>query len=323
LLSVCRAAPRIDPWSGAIRSRTITLSVVLSVVAILAVATVMSGWGASALFGEAGEPDPIADSAAPIGSDAGPITTEPPFALVLPADPGSITISDVSFSGWSVLDRRNNRTVGSANAETEWNTTESMIKPWIVADYLRGRYDESEEPTPEELDELALVIEDSNDPLAEKYYQLGGADELMERLTEICGLTNLIIEPTLWGNTLMTPADAVRYGACLADGRAAGPQWTRWLLDTMRQVRGSVDEQDSGEVQGGRWGIIDGLPEEVAENTSIKNGWTVYEDGWHVNCLAIHPTFVLSVMMRTYAELDEAAAGCASVAADLAVEHQP
>jgi hypothetical protein len=91
----------------------------------------------------------------------------------------------------------------------------------------------------------------------------------------------------------------------------------------MRHVRGSVEEQDSGEVQGGRWGIIDGLPEEIAEDTSIKNGWTVYEDGWHVNCLAIHPTFVLSVMMRTYAELDEAAAGCASIAADLVVEHQP
>ena len=290
----------------------------------LAVAAVMLGWAVSAFFGATTEPEAIADSAAPSGGEtATPTVTASPFALVLPADPGSITISNTSFYGWSLLDRRTNKTIGSENAETEWNTTESMIKPWIVADYLRQRYDESEEPTPDELDELTLVIEDSNDPLAEKYYQLGGADELIERLADICGLTNLIIEPTLWGNTLMTPADAVRYGACLADGRAAGPQWTKWLLDTMRNVRGSVDEQDSGEVQGGRWGIIDGLPEELAQDTSIKNGWTAYEDGWHVNCLAIHPTFVLSVMMRTYAELDEAAADCAGVAEDLVIGHQP
>jgi hypothetical protein len=290
----------------------------------LAVAAVMLGWAVSAFFGATTEPEAIADSAAPSGGEtATPTVTASPFALVLPADPGSITISNTSFYGWSLLDRRTNKTIGSENAETEWNTTESMIKPWIVADYLRERYDESEEPTPDELDELTLVIEDSNDPLAEKYYQLGGADELIGRLADICGLTNLIIEPTLWGNTLMTPADAVRYGACLADGRAAGPQWTKWLLDTMRNVRGSVDEQDSGEVQGGRWGIIDGLPEELAQDTSIKNGWTAYEDGWHVNCLAIHPTFVLSVMMRTYAELDEAAADCAGVAEDLVIGHQP
>jgi hypothetical protein len=290
----------------------------------LAVAAVMLGWAVSAFFGATTEPEAIADSAAPSGGEtATPTVTASPFALVLPADPGSITISNASFYGWSLLDRRTNKTIGSENAETEWNTTESMIKPWIVADYLREHSDAGDQPTADELDELTLVIEDSNDPLAEKYYQLGGADEVIGRLTEVCGLTNLIIEPTLWGNTLMTPADAVRYGACLADGRAAGPQWTKWLLDTMRNVRGSVDEQDSGEVQGGRWGIIDGLPEELAQDTSIKNGWTAYEDGWHVNCLAIHPTFVLSVMMRTYAELDEAAAACAGVAEDLVIGHQP
>lgn len=306
-------------WSRTIRVRVLTVSVV----AVLAVATVMTGWAISAVFWPTTEPEVTVDSAAPSGTDGAPTATESPFALMFPADPGNITISNASFYGWSVLDRRSNRTIGSANAETEWSTTESMIKPWIVADYLRGRSDGSEQPTADEIDELTLVIEDSNDPLAEKYYQLGGADRLIGRLAMICGLTNLVIEPTLWGNTLMTPADAVRYGACLADGRAAGPQWTNWLLETMRDVRGSVDDQVSGEVQGGRWGIIDGLPAELAQDTSIKNGWTVYEDGWHVNCLAIHPTFVLSVMMRTYAELDEAAAGCASVAADLVIEHQP
>ena len=121
--------------------------------------------------------------------------------------------------------------------------------------------------------------------------------------------------------TLMTPLDAARYGACLADGRAAGPQWTPWVLDAMRNVRGGVDQQDSGEVQGGRWGIIDGLPPELAKDTSFKNGWTLYEDGWHVNCLAVNPAWVLAVMMRMPDELPVAAEGCAALASKLVVDH--
>ncbi len=194
-----------------------------------------------------------------------------------------------------------------------------MIKPWIVADYLRREAEAGRQPSAEDLNEMTLVIVDSNDPLTESYYQRGGADAVVERLARICGLTNLVIEPTLWGMTTMTPLDAVRYGACLADGRAAGPQWTAWLLDSMKQVRGSVADQRSGAVQGGRWGIIDGLPPVLAKDTSIKNGWTTYVDGWHVNCLAIHPDWVLSVMMRTWEDLDRAAAGCAGIAAALVV----
>jgi hypothetical protein len=283
----------------------------------------MLSWALSARSGSTTSAE-VVDAATPsLTVDSSPTIAPPEFALALPKDPSSIAVSDADFYGWSVLDRKSGETAGSENAETAWNTTESMIKPWIVADYLRELNDESEEPSPEELDELTLVIVDSNDPLAEKYYQLGGGDEVVERMIRVCDLASVIIEPTLWGNTLMTPMDAVRYGACLADGRAAGPQWTPWLLAAMRDVRGSVDDQDSGEVEGGRWGIIDGLPDEIAQDTSIKNGWTVYEDGWHVNCLAIHPAWVISVMLRTFEDLSDAAADCASVAEVLIVEHRP
>ena len=171
------------------------------------------------------------------------------------------------------------------------------------------------------LDELTLVIVDSHDPLAEAYYQRGGADAVVSRLVKTCALTNLVIKSNLWGMTVMTPLDAVRYGACLADGRAAGPQWTQWLLDVMKKIRGTVADQKSGAVQGGRWGIIDGLPPELAQDISFKNGWTVYVDEWHVNCLAIHPDWVLNVMMRTWNHLDQAAAGRANIARSLVVDN--
>ncbi len=261
--------------------------------------------------------------------DVSPTTVEsseqpeqPGFRLQFPADPDSLTIPGASYVGWALLDRRSGQTTGSSNAATAPNTTESMIKPWLVADYLRRESEAGRQPSAEAFNQMTLVIVDSNDPLAESYYQRGGADAVVRRLVQICGLTNLSIVSTKWGMTKMTPLDAVRYGACLADERAAGPLWTLWLLETMKNVRGSVAEQLSGAVQGGRWGIIDGLPAEVAKDVSFKNGWTSYMDGWHVNCLAIHPDWVLSIMVRIWG-LDKAAAGCASIAASLVVADRP
>ena len=87
----------------------------------------------------------------------------------------------------------------------------------------------------------------------------------------------------------------------------------------MTKVRGKVTDQKSGAVQGGRWGIIDGLPPELAKTTSIKNGWTLYRDGWHVNCLAVHEDWVLGVMIRTTRGLQAAADICKSVTTRLVV----
>jgi hypothetical protein len=257
--------------------------------------------------------------AGPTPTGPAPLATEEGarFTLAFPPDPRSLRVPGAGYFGWALLDRRTGRTTGSANASTSANTVESMIKPWIVADYLRREASAGRQPSAETLRELTLTIVDSNDPLAEKYYRLGGSDSLVRRLRTQCGLTRLGIEPTLWGMTTMSPLDAVRYGRCLADGRAAGPQWTNWVLDTMRAVRGSVRAQVSGAVQGGRWGIIDGLPPELARETAIKNGWTSYVDGWHVNCLAVHRDWVLSVLLRMPAGLIAAAEGCERIAARL------
>jgi hypothetical protein len=236
-------------------------------------------------------------------------TQTPAYRLVPPDDLAALDIPNTNYSGWALLDRTTGTLTGSPNAATAGNTVESMIKPWIVADFLRRMTENGEQPSERVLEDLTLVIIDSNDPLTESYYQQGGAYGVLQRLIAICGLTSVYIGDSWWSTT-MTPADAVRYGECLADGRAAGPQWTDWLLKVMTQVRGSVDQQISGEVQGGRWGIIDGLPPELAAEVSIKNGYTSYVDGWHVNCLAIHPDWVLAIMMRSWSNLAGAAEGC-------------
>ena len=73
------------------------------------------------------------------------------------------------------------------------------------------------------------------------------------------------------------------------------------MLSQMRIVTGTTAAADQqATTGGGRWGIIDGVPNEVAGNLAIKNGWTaINADGnWHLNCLAISNNWTLAVMMR-------------------------
>jgi hypothetical protein len=135
-------------------------------------------------------------------------------------------------------------------------------------------------------------------------------------MISMCGLTHTRIYPYWWSKTQMSPQDAVKYGLCVGNGKAAGPKWTPWLLETMKHVRGGVNDQISVARQGGHWGIIDGLPPELVSTVSIKNGWTAYGDGWHVNCLAIQPDWILNVMVRI-GSLQAAANACRSVAQQL------
>src|SRR5205814_2121531 len=79
---------------------------------------------------------------------------------------------------------------------------------------------------------------DRHTDAAEDVYELDGSDAVMRRMVSTCGLTETTSVDGWWSRTGVSARDAVRLGACVADGRAAGPQWTDWLLGQMRQVRG-------------------------------------------------------------------------------------
>lgn len=250
------------------------------------------------------EPDPTAP-AAPAGQ------LNPDAQVDVPVE---------GFLTWAALDRHSQQLlVGGA----ETNTTESMIKPWIVADYLRRAYENGEPPDPEKVTLARDAIRDSDDMATERLYRASGADEVTQRLIDMCGLTDTTIFPGWWSRTTMTAVDAVRMGECLIDGTAAGPQWTPWLIDTMRDVQGGVhDQPPAGGVGGGYWGIVDGLPPgSDADQVAIKNGWTRIGEtnSWHLNCLAMTDDWVIAVLMRYPAEysLSYGADRCASVASQL------
>jgi hypothetical protein len=226
-----------------------------------------------------------------------------------------IDIDPTGFASWALMDRQSGRISGSPNHTTDRNSTESMIKVWLSADYLRLLG--TKQPSAQRLAELSRMIRDSDDAAAQDIYQVEGRNAVIRRMITICGLTNSSLFSGWWSKTQVTARDAVRLGACVADGRAAGPTWTPWVLDEMRHVRGTVTQQPAG----GRWGIIDALPPDVAAQTSIKNGWTLlYSDGrWHLNCLAIHPEWILAVLTRYPASLGKqyGAGICAKVTEQL------
>ncbi|MGC9668244.1 hypothetical protein ACNTMW_17025 [Planosporangium sp. 12N6] len=217
----------------------------------------------------------------------------PPPRTVLTATTVTVDTKG-NFYSWALLDRQTGKIAGSPNYISGRNSTESMIKAWLTSDYLRLLG--NKQPTAQRLAELSRMIRDSDDKAAQDIYQVNGRNTTITRMISVCGLTETTMINGWWSKTEVSARDAVRLGECVASGKAAGPKWTSWVLSEMRQVRGTVAEEPNG----GRWGIIDALPKDVAGEVAIKNGWTkLYEDGkWHLNCLAIHSDWVLAVLTR-------------------------
>lgn len=215
---------------------------------------------------------------------------------------GPVTVNQkTQYFSWALLDRKTGKLEGRT-PPTATNSTESMIKVWLVSDFLRRIAEANRTPSDQDLKTASTAIRDSNDYSASSLYKSDGGDASIKRLVKTCGLTDTKLVSGKWAYTQMSARDAVRMGACVADGRAAGPKWTEWVLNEMRNVQGGVADQPPGYccTGGGHWGIIDGVPKVLAPKVSIKNGWTpLYADGlWHINCLAIHDRWILAVQTR-------------------------
>ncbi|MEU0076808.1 hypothetical protein ABZY58_02740 [Micromonospora tulbaghiae] len=191
---------------------------------------------------------------------------------------------------WSVLDKRTGKIIGSSNMG-ETSTTASLIKSWVVADYLRLSAEDGKTPSNARLADATKIIRDSDNTRAQEFYESVGGSDSIERLISICKLTDSeVASDGGWSRTELSPRDTARLGLCIDDGRAAGPKWTKWLLDEMRQVRAPGD-----------FGIRKAFPAAQQKKIAIKNGWIDRdkEEEYHVNCLAIGDTWTMGVMLRT------------------------
>ncbi|MEV0425232.1 hypothetical protein [Micromonospora sp. NPDC050495] len=191
---------------------------------------------------------------------------------------------------WAVLDKRTGKIIGSENM-AETSTTASLIKSWVVADYLRRSAEAGRTPSDAKLADATQIIRDSDNTRAQQFYESVGGSASIKRLISICKLTDSkVASDGGWSRTLLSPRDTARLGLCIDDGRAAGSKWTKWLINEMRLVRGVGD-----------FGIRKAFPAAEQKQIAIKNGWIdrQKEREYHVNCLAIGDTWTMGVMVRT------------------------
>src|SRR5262249_42774408 len=112
------------------------------------------------------------------GSDAPP----------LPLHAANITIDSVQTTGflsWAVLDRRTGEIFGSSNMDVTSDTA-SLIKVWMAAEYLRNNAN----PAPSTLDDLEIMVRDSDNDAADRIYDAIGGTAGVQRMVSVCSLTD-------------------------------------------------------------------------------------------------------------------------------------
>ncbi|GIF65388.1 hypothetical protein Ais01nite_34230 [Asanoa ishikariensis] len=241
---------------------------------------------------------------------AGPAPTIPPKVVEPPQPtlaPQPVSVKVDGFYSWALMDLKTGKISGSKNSASQTSSTESMIKTWIVSDYLR-QLDESGKPLSSTNQVMVQrAIRNSDDNAAGTINRLGGGTTQTKRMISWCGLKNTHLGTVSgyegwWSFTEMSAQDVTRLGKCIQSGKAAGKKYTPLVLKEMTKVEGKVTQQQRSS-GGGRWGVIDGLPKEITTKQgpiSIKNGWTplVYDNDWHISCMAISKDWVLAVQTR-------------------------
>jgi hypothetical protein len=128
-------------------------------------------------------------------------------------------------------------------------------------------------------------------------------------MNRVCGLEGAKAGPG-FGYTRMSARDAVRVAHTIGSGRAAGPHWTEWLINEMRNVRGDGD-----------FGIRMAFPAAQRATVAIKNGWDTWSDTGEstVNCMALTQPWTMAVLTRYPEKLgfDHGAHTAETVAAQL------
>jgi hypothetical protein len=194
-------------------------------------------------------------------------------------------VGTTGFLSWALMDLRSGEIVGSDNMKAT-TTTMSMIKAWLAADYLRTH------PTPagQKASDIEKMIRNSDNNAAERIYEANGTRASITRAVQMCGLTETAPAPSGkgFGYTVVSAEDAVRIGACIANGTAAG-DGTNKLLGYMRSI-----------VEPGNRGPVKVLPPSVQPTVAYKNGWDewVEDKTFRTNCMAFGDTWSIAIMLQ-------------------------
>lgn len=205
--------------------------------------------------------------------------------------PHEVNLKINGWYGWALMDTRTGKIYGSSDMHKTQKTA-SMIKAWIAADVLRTQAEQGKTPSDYILGRVKIMVQHSDNNAAVELFKLVDNGASTRRMISLCDMKDSKSDDN-WSNTLVSPYDIVKLGKCIADGRAAGPKWTQWLLTTMRGVNGGLTYGD--------FGIRKAFPDDVAKTVAIKNGWIDRQatQTYTVNCLAIGDHWTMGVMTNS------------------------
>ena len=249
-------------------------------VVVIALHVVIVGWAV---------PRAATEQVAGHPSAAEPSPAEPAALVADAFAAGVVTPREADedlWLSWSLVDTVRDRRVGSANSGTERTNSESSIKAWIAADYLRVAYTEGRTVTSGEQADMAAAVRRSDNAATQRLYHALGGDAMLRDLRAVCGVAVTTSAPGYWSLTQISAVDATRIFACVlrtAPGLPGG-------ADLMTDLR-NVDPDDA-------FGIKAALP--PATTVSVKNGWMPHTTTgeWNVNCVAAWDDYVLAVLTR-------------------------
>lgn len=285
---------------------------------VLAVASILLGGAAVyAAFPRGAQGGPNAESPAPAalnsptsGATASSKPTTAPMADLL-VGPHTVNLKIDGWYSWALMDTRTGELYGSKNMH-ETQRTASMVKAWIGADYLRRQAEAGSTPTDYWMDQVAAMVQKSDNNAANNVWGQVGRGESTERMISMCNLKDSKSADN-WSDTRLSAYDTAKLAECIGSGKGAGPKWTSWLLTKMRTIIL------------GDFGIRRAFPPDVAKTIAIKNGWIDRQSQspqvYTVNCLAIGDHWTMGVMtnspLATHSTESYGANVCKQVAAAL------
>jgi beta-lactamase class A len=190
--------------------------------------------------------------------------------------------------GVAVYDVTRNIYYGEYDNETFYLA--SSAKVYIMVSYLDWLEKQGRKPSSNDLNNLTLMIENSDNTAADNlFYPEGGAARQASFLNSL-GLTGYqpyAPVPTFWGYARFTPAAMVHVLTLLYTGKILNDDDRKLALDLMSHV-----EADQ------HWGVGDTAPQ--GATFYMKNGWIDPPDGpWSVNSSGIivagNETYIISV----------------------------
>lgn len=188
-----------------------------------------------------------------------------------------------------VLDRNTGQRISNGNTTTM--AIASVVKLFIADDLLLQEAKGETVITPEDRQQLDVMLRSSDDSAAEVFWYRSGGSDIVDRVAARYGLGSTHPPSNgRWWNTISTAADLVRYYDMLMNGSGGLPQEQAnvILANLSQSTPNAIDGTQPGGIYPQRFGIPDGL---YAEPVAVKQGWMccIGSDWMHLSTGVVGP----------------------------------